>query len=149
MFLLVRCQISPSKKIDSIHQIPEINSFVNDSIRTDQNSTFFSVSSGTAKLFTETFRKESKFYISWDENKQIDYILTHDPNFKTKEGVHVNMELKDLMVIQNTNFKKIVDRAYVMQLESGWYASFPISKKGISKNDSITCLYKKTKEIYY
>lgn len=142
--ILFGCQNTPKINMDSINKIPELNSFVTDTNRTKENSKFITISVGSAKLFKSTTRNGILFDISWKKNKQIDYIYTRDSKFKTEEGVHVNMTLKELKTIQNKEIIMNEDSNFYMKLDSGWYAGFASNKSdGLNEMDKVRVLLKK------
>lgn len=86
------------------------------------------------------------YTIAINDQKEIIYLDTIDPDFKTEEGFNMKTTFKEIFAKTN-QVKKEPDWAFYIPLKSGWNAAFKISRsESESKpqdNDTAICFFKR------
>lgn len=87
-----------------------------------------------------------EYLISFDTHNRIKSVFTYDKKFTTIEGVKIGMKLSE--VIEKSKHKPYLLNgwAYVIPLNSDWYAAFEISdyeSNEMSSDSTVKWIYKK------
>lgn len=101
-----------------------INAFSQESFDPFSEMEVVMVSSGQLYPSNKHIVDQIEFNVVLDENQDTLYVQTMDPNFKTPEGYHVNITLKDLASSDIKNLKKMNGWGYYIELKSGWQLGF-------------------------
>jgi hypothetical protein len=140
--------VNKNSSVDTIRleKLPSIGDMLNESIRlTSKHGQ--SVSSSTISPAATILNNGIIFDIAWDKDSRVNYIVTMDSKFSTKENVRINMTLKDIKEIQKTDVLKMPGWGYYIQLKSGWFAGFCIGKtctdRELKENDKVTFIFKR------
>ena len=128
-------------------KLPELNSYLADSIRQASNHTLLMVSSSQLSPSTRIKVDGIMFNIAWDLNNKVSYITTTDTNFSTAEGVWINMTLKELKKLQEIKIFKMPGWGYYASLNSGWSVGFSVDEtmtgRELVDSDSVKWIFKK------
>lgn len=141
--------IADKPKIDTIrvNELPSIGDFLSDSIRLTSNNRRQLVSSSQISPSTTVYSKGLVFNIAWNEKRKVNYIVTYDSNFTTKEKIKLNMALRDIKNIQKVEILKMPGWGYYIELESGWNAGFCVDKtctgRELVEEDRVKYIFKR------
>jgi len=121
--------IADKSKIDTIRidKLPEIGDSISNFIRLTSNKGQL-VNSSQISPSTTIYYKDFIFDIAWDKEGKVNFIVTSDSNFMTKEKVKPNMTLKEIKDIQKVNIIKMIGWGYYLKLESGWNVGFCVDE---------------------
>ena len=142
-------KIADRPKIDTIrmNELPNIGDFLSDSIRLTSNNTVEFVNSAQLSPSTTVYYKGLVFNIAWNEEGKVNYIITYDSNFMTKEKVKLNMALRDIKNIQKVEILKMRGWGYYIELGSGWNAGFCVDEactgRDLVEDDRVMFIFKR------
>jgi hypothetical protein len=95
------------------------------------NSELLVVAAAQMMPHQEMFLAGIKFEVAANEKHRIAYISTHDPKFRTPEGLTVGSTLAQVLAVGAKTPMAEAGWAYHTQLPSGWSAAF-ISLPGLT-----------------
>ncbi|MBN1253448.1 MAG: hypothetical protein JXA16_15015 [Bacteroidales bacterium] len=134
-------------------KLPKIGDRISDSVIQTSKNIHLLVSSAQTYPSTSIYFQECIFDIGFEkfdpENRilggKVKYIQTRDSNFRTSEGVKINMTLKELKHIQDNKIIKEPGWAYYMELNSGWKVAFFVDETSTGRelldSDSIKWIF--------
>lgn len=129
-----------------LEKLPAIGDILSESIRLTSNHGQ-SVTSSNISPAATILNNGVVFDITWDKDYKVNYIVTKDSKFLTKENIKVNMTLKDIKGLQKVDILKMPGWGYYIKLKSGWYAGFCVGKtctdRELKDEDKITSIFKR------